>query len=137
MKEPEQECRWRIELTEEQLYVLIEAVEDWHRFLCGQCELANATSYIDSAKVMHNVREILHGQVKPVMFPELNANSAYSWHGGQPNPHHSRAAAISYLLYREARHQLAAANERWSVYDGATLTCDEQGPMIKFTTITD
>lgn len=45
----------------------------------------------------------------------------------------SEAAAISYLLYREARHQLTLANppKHYDIYLSDTLTCDEQGPMIK------
>lgn len=125
--------KWRITLTEEQLYVLINAVEDWHRFICGQCSMDYATSFIDSPKGMSLARELLDKQVKPAIFPELQINESYSWCGGQPNPYISRAAAISYMLYRECRHKLTLASNQkdWNVYKSETLTCDEQGPMIK------
>ena len=125
--------KWRITLTEEQLYVLINAVEDWNRFICGQCSMYYATSFIDSPKGMSLTREILDKQVKPAMFPELKINASYSWCGGQPNPYMSREAAISYMLYRECRHKLVLASnpKDWNVYKRETLTCDEQGPMIK------
>lgn len=125
--------KWRIELTQEQLCVMIEALEDWHRFLCGQCGMDHATSYIDSPKAMHRTRELLDHEVKTAMFPELALNQSYCWDGGQPNPYMSEAAAISYLLYRESRHQLTLANppKHYNCYLSDTLTCDEQGPMIK------
>lgn len=125
--------KWRITLTEEQLYVMMGALEDWHRFICGQCSMDYATSFIDSPKGMNLARELLDKQVKPAMFPELQINESYSWCGGQPNPYMSREAAISYMLYRECRHKLTLASnlKGWSVYKGETLTCDEQGPMIK------
>lgn len=120
--------KWKITLTEEQLYVLMNAVEDWNRFICGECSMSYATSYIESPKTMHMVRDILNGQVKTHMFPELFHGQGYSWNGGQPNKHMSKSAAISYMIYREIRHQVAVAKNR---KDDKTLTCDDQGPMIK------
>lgn len=49
MEKKDNQRRWRIELTEEQLRVAIEAIEDWHRFISGQCEMDYATSYIDNS----------------------------------------------------------------------------------------
>lgn len=125
--------KWRITLTEEQLCVLTSAIEDWHRFICGQCSMDHATSFIDAPRNMRVVRELLDKHVKPVMFPELHLNAAYSWDGGQPNPHMSKAAAISYAIYREALHQMTLADhpDGTSCYLSPTLRCDEQGPMIK------
>lgn len=133
MKKKDNQRRWRIELTEEQLRVAIEAIEDWHRFISGQCEMDYATSYIDNSNNMHKVRDILRNQVKPLMFPELDRAASYGWCGGQPNKHLSRVAAMSYMLYREVLHKLTLASDApyWNVYRGETLTCEEQGPMIK------
>lgn len=124
--------KWQITLTEEQMCVMMGALEDWHRFISGQCSMDFATSYIDSPKAMHLAREILDKQVKPTMFPELSLNASYSWCGGQPNPHMSKVAAMSYMLYREMRHQLTLTDypNTESVYKSKTLTCEEQGPMI-------
>lgn len=123
---------WQITLTEEQICVLMNAVEDWHRFIGGQCSMSYATSFL-GCEVMHRTREILDKQVKPTMFPELAWNQSYSWNGGQPNPHMSKVAAISYMIYREIRHQLTLTEKQkhYSVYEGETLRCGEQGPMIK------
>ena len=131
--------KWRITLTEEQMCVMMAALEDWHRFVSGQCSMGYATSYIDSPMNMHLARTILNEQVKPLMFPELTRGESYSWNGGQPNPHLSQAAAISYLLYREARHQLTLASNPkvWNCYESETLTCAEQGKMIKVELLKD
>lgn len=125
--------KWQITLTEEQLQVMIAAVEDWHRFVSGQCSMDYATSYIDNPERMHDARDVLDNEVKPLMFPELDRCASYGWCGGQPNPHLSKAAAISYMLYREACHQLTLAepDKGYNVYRNETLTCDKQGPMIK------
>lgn len=131
-KQMKKQRKWQITLTEEQMCVLMDAVEDWHRFICGECSMSNATSYIGNT-AMHKTREILDKQVKPAMFPELYLNQSYKWCGGQTNQHMSKDAAISYMIYREIRHQLTLADKQkhYSVYESETLTCEEQGPMIK------
>ena len=40
------EKKYKVTMTESQLRLMAAAVEDWHRFLCGQCEMDNATSSI-------------------------------------------------------------------------------------------
>ena len=127
------EKRYQIELTESQLRLMCDAVEDWHRFLCGQCEMSNATSYV---KDVHTVRDNLQKYVRPYIVPELPyIGSSYGWSGGScPNEHQRKAIAMSYMLYREPIHFLTVnAKEKmdWNVYNGETLTCKEQGPLIK------
>ena len=125
--------KYRITLTEEQLCLMLSAVEDWHRFLCGQCEMSYATSYI---KDTHAAREALQTHVRPFIVPELtHPGSSYGWSGGRcPNEHQRRAIAMSYMLYREPVHFLtvnAKEHMDWNVYNSDTLTRPEQGPMIK------
>lgn len=125
--------KYRITLTEEQLRLMCDAVEDWHRFLAGQCEMSNATSYIENT---HAAREALHTHVRPYIVPELpHPNSSYGWSGGScPNEHQRKAIAMSYMLYREPVHFLTVNAEQkmdWNVYNSETLTCPEQGPLIK------
>lgn len=124
--------KYRITLTEEQLRLMCDAVEDWHRFLAGQCEMSNATSYIHDT---HAAREALQKHVRPYIVPELpHPNSSYGWSGGNcPNEHQRKAIAMSYMLYREPVHFLTVNAEQkmdWNVYNGETLTCPEQGPLI-------
>ena len=124
--------KFRITMTEEQLRLMCAAVEDWHRFLCGQCEMSNATSYVEDC---HEAREALQTAVRPYIVPELPyVGSSYGWSGGScPLEHQRRAIAMSYLLYREPVHFLTVNAEQkmdWNVYNSETLTCPEQGPMI-------
>lgn len=122
---------YQITLTEKQLCVMIEALEDWHRFVCGQCTMYNATSYLPT-KQMCEAQEILQRQVERAMFPELPVNASYSWNGGhKDNPSMSEVAAITYMLYRGLRHQLGNIKGTNSgVYNSETLTDDQQGRMI-------
>ncbi len=127
------EKKYRITMTESQLRLMIDAIEDWHRFLSGQCGMDNATSYI---KDTHTARENLDTYVRPYIVPELKyRGAAYGWSGGQcPNEHQRKAIAMSYLLYREPLHYLTTHSDKnmsWNVYNGETLTCEEQGEMIK------
>lgn len=128
-----QSRKWQLVLTEEQLAVMIGALEDWHRFICGDCRLDYATSFIHPFENRNKVREILDTQVKSAMFPELTRGQNYSWNGGQSDADMSRVAAITYMIYREARHRLALAydSRSWNVYRSDTLTCAEQGPLIR------
>ena len=130
---------WQLTLTEEQLCVAMTAIEDWHRFLCGQCSMDHATSYIDSPQAMHLTRQLLDNEVRPAMFPELTPGASYSWSGGQPNPHMSQAAAISYMLYREIRHRLTEEYppKHPSIDQSETLTCPDQGPLITVKPLTN
>ena len=132
MKKPK-EKRYRLTMTEKQLHYMMAAVEDWHRFLCGQCELSNATAYADEC---HDAREALQKHVRPYIVPELpDPRSSYGWSGGGcPNKYQREAIAVTYMLYREPMHFLtvhSGEDMSWNVYNSDTLTCPEQGPLIK------
>lgn len=127
------EKKYRITMTESQLRLMMEAVEDWHRFLAGQCDMDNATAYIEDC---HEARKNLDTFVRPYIVPELkHRGSSYSWDGGQcPREHQRRAIAMSYMLWREPMHYFTIHNCKempWSCYNSETLTCPEQGPLIK------
>lgn len=124
---------YRITMTESQLRLMANAVEDWHRFLAGQCEMANATSFI---KDMHEARKNLDIFVRPYIVSELKHNGAsYGWSGGNcPNDYQRKAIAMSYMIYRETIHYLTTHNGKdmsWNCYNSETLTCEDQGPLIK------
>ena len=76
----QKEKRYRLTMTEKQLHYMMAAVEDWHRFLCGQCELSNATAYADER---HDAREALQKHVRPYIVPELpDPRLSYGWSDG-------------------------------------------------------
>ena len=128
------ENKWRIELTEHQLGLIAQCVEDCHRFIGGQMELINSTAFLK-----HHHQELWEelGKLKPLVTPLLERGAAYGWDGGScPDDNQRKFLAETYYLYREIYHQLTleAAKHKdmsWNVYLGETLTCNESGEPIK------
>ena len=127
------EKKWRIELTEHQLKLMAQCIEDCHRFIGGQMELSNSTSCL---KHHSELSEEL-GKLQPLVTPLLGRGAYYGWDGGScPDDNQRKFLAETYYLYREIYHQLTleAAKHKdmcWNVYLGETLTCDESGEPIK------
>lgn len=122
--------KYTITLTEEQMMLIANCVEDIHRFLAGQTELANATSLLD------NHREVTDSlrRLQPLVTPELPMGASYGWSGGTcPNEGQRRMIAETYYLYREMLHQYTIANKHKNVYTSETLRCEESGEPIKIT----
>ena len=132
MKEKKQ-IKWRIELTEHQLRLIANCVEDCHRFIGGQMELSNSTSCLTH----HLELSEELGKLQPLVTPRLGRGASYGWSGGScPNEDQRKFLAETYYLYREIYHQLTleAAKHKdmcWNVYLGDTLTCKDSGEPIK------
>lgn len=126
------EKKWRIELTEHQLRLIANCVEDCHRFIGGQMELRNSTACLKHCR--HLGEEL--GTLQAFVTPELERGETYGWDGGScPNEYQRKFIAETYYLYSEIYHQLTleAAKHKdmgWNV-PGKTLTCDESGEPIK------
>lgn len=117
--------KWIIEVTERQLYDIIDAVEDVTRFLAGQTQLANATSYVNPCKNMHELRYRLR-DLKPLVTPHLDRGESYAWNGGDcPDEEQREAIKRGYATYRNLRHCIEKYrdNDYWNVYQSETLTC--------------
>lgn len=127
------EKKYRITLSERQLHLIINCVEDIHRFMGGQAELDNCTAILKNSC---EVREALR-EVSPLVVPELyrkyGKNASYGWNGGScPNEHQKKFLAETYYIYRELRHQLTIRNtEDYNVYHSETLRCENSGEPIK------
>lgn len=120
--------KYAIVLTEDQLLLVARAVEDYHRFLSGQCKMENATSLLLQYR---KVREIL-GTCSPFIAPNLEKGASYDWAGnGCRNSYQRREIAMSYGIYREILHYFAKDAPNWNVYRSETLHCAEQGDPIK------
>lgn len=128
----ENDKKYTLTCTGEQMMVICSAVEDWHRFLAGQCEMANATAMCEK---MHDVQDILNNEVRPFIVPALkyNRGAAYGWSGsGCPNDYQRKMIAMSYGIYRQILHFNALQNPNgYNVYQSETLTCEEQGGLIE------
>lgn len=126
--------KYTITLTEEQMRLIAEGMEDYHRFLAGECRMMNATRYVQTSPAMHYLRDQLEKVAHPKMAPGLMYNSSYDWAGNHcPLKHQRKAIAMSYMIYREILHHFAMQrpNEDWNTLQNPTLTCEEQGELIK------
>ena len=127
------EKKWRIELTEHQLRLIANCVEDCHRFIAGQTELRNSTVCL---KHFHDLTEEL-GKLQPLVTPLLEHGDSYDWSGSPcPDERQRKFIAETYYLYHEIYHQLildlSKHKDMWcNVYIDETLTCDESGEPIK------
>lgn len=124
------EKKYQIELTETQLYLIMDCVEDCHRFMAGQTDLWHCTSRLDCYS------ELIDGlaKLKPFVTPGLPFNANYGWNGSTcPNEHQRKFIAQTYPIYREIRHFFACMHPEydWNVYKSETLTCAEGGRPIK------
>ena len=127
------EKKWRIELTEHQLRLIANCVEDCHRFIGGQMELSNSTACLKHGRHLGEILSTLQAFVTP----ELEHGASYGWNGCTcPDDNQRKFIAETYYLYREIYHQLTleAAKHKdmgYNVYLGETLTCSESGEPIK------
>ena len=125
--------KWRIELTEHQLRLMAQCIEDCHRFIGGQMELSNSTSCLTH----HLELSEELGKLQQFVAPNLGRGASYGWSGGScPNENQRKFLAETYYLYREIYHKLTIEEATrkdigWNVYLGETLTCDESGEPIK------
>lgn len=126
--ERKEEKRYLIEVSEEQLRLIAECVEDCHRFACGQCELWNTASRMENFLA---IKEGLEG-VKGLVTPGLPFNASYVWSGGDcPNESQRLFIARTYPIYREILHFFAVESGIQSTYSSPTLTCGDGGEPIK------
>ena len=122
-KQETKQQMYTITCTKEQLNVIAAAVEDWHRFLVGQCDMNYATGYLDNRKAMQGNLRQLEGFV-----PHSD------WCGsGIGNEYHRKAIAQSYGIYRQIGHYFAMQEPKmgWNTLQDTTLTCNDNMPLIK------
>jgi len=128
--------KYTITLTEEQMSLIADAVEDWCRFLCGQCELDHATGMLLPTEYIHEVRDMLTDNVRRYIVPDLPHGASYGWNGGHcPNDYQRKAIAMSYGIYRQILHTFAVEHDWHNTYSSPTLTCPEQGGLIQIKAI--
>lgn len=131
MKNTEQ--KYTLTVTESQLRLIADCVEDMSRFMGGQMELWNAISKLNNFIELKERLDDLHSLVTP----NLPRNASYGWNGGGcPNKHQEEFIAKTYAIYREIRHRLSVLNkdpndENYNVYDSSTLTCKLGGELPK------
>lgn len=124
--------KYKITLTERQLILVSNCVEDCHRFAAGQTELWHTTSEFN-IKEWSELRDRLQ-ELQPLVTPSLRRGSSYDWSGGGcENKYQRKFIAETYPIYREILHFFAVKDGQHNVYSTRTLTCDEGGmlPIIE------
>lgn len=125
------EKKFRITVSESQLWMIADCVEDIHRFMAGQTELYNCTSMLDDMHEVHDVLKEAYPYVVPALLLKHGRGAGYPWSGGScPNEFQRRFIASSYYLYREIRHFDAVRRGVDNVYRGSTLRCEDSGMPI-------
>ena len=131
MKNDEQ--KYTLTVTESQLRLIADCVEDMSRFMGGQMELWNATSRLDNFVELKERLNDLHSLVTP----DLPHYTSYGWNGGGcSNKNQEWFIAKTYAIYREIHHRLRVLNkdpndENYNVYDSPSLTCELGGELPK------
>lgn len=121
--------RWLIECDEEKLRLIASSVEDISRFLAGQPEMMNCLMVLDNG---NKIGEFMHRNIKPMVTPELDGNSAYSWNGGRcPNKWQRGEIAQGYACYKSILQALAHEYEWHNTHSGPILTCEEGGSLMR------
>ena len=117
--------KYRITLTKEQLILIANCVEDCHRFACGETDLHNTISRIESIDIRLELKKRLW--ILPRFInPELPPNASYDWAGnGCKDEHQRKFIAKTYAIYREILHKVVNNG----VYKYPTLTCEEGGEL--------
>lgn len=118
--------KYQMTLTEEQIMLIANCVEDCHRFACGETELWNTITTMDGHGELRAKMKELHD----FAVPELSANQYYDWAGsGCKDKSQKKFIAMTYAIYREILHKVV--ND--GVYKHPTLTCEDNGglPIIE------
>ena len=116
--------KYRITLTEEQLILISNCVEDCHRFACGETELQNTTSAFN-IKEWKELRYRLQC-LQPLVTPELGICESYDWAGnGCKDEYQRKFIAKTYAIYREILYKVVNNG----VYKYPILTCEEGGEL--------
>lgn len=129
-----EERKWSVELTEHQLMLMAECVEDCHRFLAGQTELSNTTKYLE------HTGELWDGlnELQPLITPDIDKGASYDWAGLHcPNENQRKFIAETYYLYRRIYEIVTKERAKTieyplgNTYLGETLRCKDSGEPIK------
>ena len=128
------EKKWRIELTEHQLRLIANCVEDCHRFAAGQLEMEYTTACLEHP---NGLRHRL-ARLQSFVTPQLEQGCAYDWAGTHcPNNEQRKFIAETYYIYRKIIEEIAIERVRTenyplgSNYFSETLRCKDSGEPIK------
>lgn len=118
--------KYRIELSEEQMSVIAQCLEDVSRFASGQWEMQNTIEamvkglpFEEQIKRRDKAEELLN-QAKKVLLPEMQDNSSKGYNG-------TDFIGNTYQIYRTILFQLAKDNNWNNVYSSPALASGNMG----------
>ena len=118
--------KYRIELSEEQLSVIAQCLEDVSRFASGQWEMRYTVEemlrglpFDEKMKRRSEVEELLK-QTKRVLLPDYPDNASKGYNG-------SEFIGNTYQIYRTILHKLAKDNDWNNVYSSSALPSGNLG----------
>jgi hypothetical protein len=116
----EQNKKYKIELSEEQMFLIAHCLEDVSRFASGQWELRHTIEEMlrglpfDEQMKRREIAEGLLKEVKKILLPDLLDNQSKNYNG-------SEFIGNTYQIYRTIFHQLAIDNNWNNVYSSPAL----------------
>ena len=125
--------KYRIELSEQQMRLIADCLEDVSRFASGQCEMRytieemlRGLPFDEKMKRRGEVEELLK-KAKRVLLPEFSDNASKGYNG-------SEYIGNTYQIYRTILYKLAKDNDWHNVYSSSALPSGNLGT-IKIETV--
>lgn len=118
--------KYKIELSEQQMRLIADCLEDISRFASGQMEMrhtiAEMSRDLPFDEKIKKIREVEHHlkQIKQILLPDLSLYESKGYNG-------SKFIGNTYQIYREILHQLAKDNQWNNVYSSPTLPSGNLG----------
>lgn len=118
--------KYTIELSEEQMRLVADCLEDISRFASGQMELRHTTEEMFRALPhedytrMRDQKDVLIDKLKKVMLPKMAKNESYGYNS-------TEFIGNVYQIYRTILHQLAIDNNWNNVYSSPALPSGNMG----------
>jgi hypothetical protein len=118
--------KYKIELTEEQMSLIAQCLEDVSRFASGQWEMQNTIeamvkdlSFDEQIKRRNEAEELLR-QAKNLLLPDMLDNSSSGYNG-------TEFIGNTYQIYRTILHQFAKDKNWNNVYSSPALSSGNLG----------
>lgn len=118
--------KYTIELSEEQMSLIAQCLEDVSRFASGQWQMQNTLEamvkglpFDEQIRRRDQAEEVLR-QAKKVLLPEISDNSSMGYNG-------TEFIGNTYQIYRTILHQFAKDNNWENVYSSPALPSGKLG----------
>lgn len=118
--------KYKIELSEKQMKLISDCLEDISRFASGQCEMRHTIDemlktlpFDEEMEKRDDVNQLLN-EVKRILLPDFPDNSSKGYNG-------SEFIGNTYQIYRTILHQLAKDNNWDNVYSSPPLPSGNLG----------